>query len=64
MDEKRKGEIAHSLFKIALSKQQIRLDSSQNREMGEIVKTTGIPLAEIKDYMHETLLELVDKLFS
>ncbi len=64
MDEKRKGEIAHALFKVTLSKQSIRLDGSQKRELGEIVKATGIPLAEIKEYMHKILSELVDILFS
>ncbi len=64
MDEKRKGEIALILLKYRLNREGMRLGPDMKRELGNIAKTTNIPLSELKEFGRETIKEMLDDLLS
>lgn len=64
MDEKRKGEIALILLKYRLNRESIRLGPEMKRELGNIAKTTNIPLSELKEFSREIIKEILNDLLS
>ena len=63
MDEKRKGEIAYKLLRFELQQDGIQLGPNQKRRLGNIAKSTGIPLAELKEFGKEISQELLEETY-
>ena len=65
MDAKRKGEIAYALVRYNLAKNPIRLNPNDvRREIGDIAKSTGIPLEELNQFGRELLQEFSNEAFA
>jgi len=56
------GEIALALTKYRLRRGDLRLQNMK-RELGDIAKATGIPLAELKEFGKIVVGELVEEAF-
>jgi len=63
MDERRKGEIALTLLRSWIRWKGIRLTLGLKRDLGNVAKTTGIPLSELKEFGRELLNELTAEIF-
>lgn len=63
MDEKRKGEIALALLKYKIGREGIRLTPDTKRELGNVAKTIGIPLEELKEFGKILVGELLEETF-
>jgi len=60
MDEKRQGEIALALLKDRARREGIRF-AGLKRELGNVAQRTGIPLAELEEFVRLTIGELVEE---
>jgi len=63
MDEKRKGEIALALLKYRMGREGIRLTPDIKRELGNVVKETGIPQNELKEFGRILIEEILEETF-
>jgi len=63
MDEKRKGEIALALLKYRMGREGIRLTPDIKRELGNVVKETGIPQNELKEFGRIFIEEILEETF-
>lgn len=63
MDPKRKGEIAYEFLKYRAKKEGLFLGRNRRRELGNIAKAIGVPLAELEEFGREAVKELSDETF-
>ncbi len=64
MDSARKGEIALLVLKHRARKEGVRLTSDMQREIGNIAKGIGIPVAETAEFLECIVRELVTEAFA
>jgi K+-transporting ATPase c subunit len=65
MDEKRKGEIAAALVEYwgSCPDTDIRPGPNHEEELDNIAKSTGIPVAELKEFLRAILEETLEEIF-
>jgi propanediol dehydratase small subunit len=63
MDEKRMGEVALALLRYKATREDIRITPNINRELGNVAKETGVPLAELKEFARVIFSEVIAKHF-
>ncbi len=62
LDDKRMGEIAYLTLKHFLKAKGVTLSQNSGRELGDIAKQTGVPLAELRVFAWRLMRELVDEI--
>tara|TARA_Y100000310_G_scaffold324311_1_gene386019 strand:- start:121 stop:327 length:207 start_codon:yes stop_codon:yes gene_type:complete len=58
MDKERKGEIAYAILLNQARRNGVILGKNRRRELGNIAKATGIPIAELEEFGRDALQEL------
>ena len=65
MDAKRKGEIALALLRLQAKKDGVRINPEGfKRDIGNIVKKTGVPKEELIVFFEEEVRRLIDEMFT
>lgn len=63
MDAKRQGEIALLIVRYMIRRRGVMLSHDTMREFGNIAKSTGIPVEELKQFARPLLREFLDECF-
>ncbi|MEI6280477.1 MAG: hypothetical protein WCP17_00545 [bacterium] len=63
MEDSRRGEIAVSIIKYLMRKHGVELSQNNMRQMGIVAKETGIPVAEIREFVQPLLEEMLAEFF-
>jgi hypothetical protein len=64
MNEALKGKIAYAVLKMKISEEDIKLNRRAfNRSVGNLAKTLGIEVKDLKEFSRIILIDLVEDLF-